>query len=85
MGRFCINWEKFKEEFKCPKRYHTGSRTNGLSMSGSGISKSFDVQMNKYIFVSRNCGFTGTCNEKILEDKREDMSGKVILDLLFGG
>ncbi|MFB6088565.1 MAG: zinc ribbon domain-containing protein [Candidatus Aenigmatarchaeota archaeon] len=84
---FCINWEKkFRKEFKCPKCGHTGSRTNRLSMSGSGISKFFDVQMNKYIFVScESCGFTEVYNEKVLENKEEGMTGEDIVDLLFGG
>ncbi|NPV42812.1 hypothetical protein H0A61_02740 [Koleobacter methoxysyntrophicus] len=77
--------DRFKEKFKCSKCNHTGARTQKLSMTGTGLSKLFDIQMHKYLFVScENCGYTEVFDLKILEGK-SGIDAMDILDLFFGG
>jgi|Deesub1362A_J573_1020465.scaffolds.fasta_scaffold01992_8 hypothetical protein len=80
-----MNIEKeFASRFKCPKCRRIGGTVKKLAMTGTGLSKIFDIQMNKYLFVSCNSwGYTEVYNQSIIEGK-EGMSASDILDLLFG-
>ncbi|MGC9523121.1 MAG: zinc ribbon domain-containing protein [Anaerolineae bacterium] len=69
------------EKFVCAKCRHHGAHVEELSMSGTGISRLFEVQPYRYAFVScTNCGYTEVYNLDIL--KGSDDLG-TILDILF--
>lgn len=73
--------ERIGGAFRCPKCSQTGAHVEKLAMSGTGISRLFEVQPYLYAFAScRNCGFTEIYNLKTLEGK--DNLGEV-LDILF--
>ncbi|MFZ3579420.1 zinc ribbon domain-containing protein [Virgibacillus sp. DJP39] len=49
-----------------------------VSMSGTGLSKMFDVQHNQFIVIyCKNCGYSEFYNKK-------SSAGSNILDLFFG-
>lgn len=73
--------ERIEQAFSCPKCKHKGAVVEHLSMSGTGLSRLFEVQPYRYAFVScRNCGFTEVYNLDIL--KGADNLGN-LLDILF--
>lgn len=76
--------QMLKDKFVCSKCKHTSAKVKEVSMSGSGLSKLFDIEYNHYLFVScLNCGFVEIYNPTILEGKtRGELS--TILDILFG-
>lgn len=77
--------ERFQSEYRCSKCGSIGAETKKLAMSGTGLSRMFDIQMNKYLFVScRSCGFTEVYNLHILEGKGK-FDAMDIFDMLFGG
>ncbi|WP_366924524.1 zinc ribbon domain-containing protein [Metallumcola ferriviriculae] len=77
--------QRFQEEFKCSKCGNLGAHTKKLAMTGTGLSKMFDIQMNKYLFVScTSCGFSEVYNLRTLEGK-SGMDATDIFDVLFGG
>ncbi|MGV8154836.1 MAG: zinc ribbon domain-containing protein [Alkaliphilus sp.] len=87
MGMRSENYEfrkRFQEEFKCNKCGNIGAVTKPLAMTGTGLSKLFDIQMNKYLFVScTSCSFTEVYNLHILEG-RKNFEAMDIFDILFG-
>ena len=69
------------EAFVCAKCGVGDASVERLSMSGTGISRLFDVQPYRYAFVScRRCGHTEIYNLKMLA--QADNLGDV-LDILF--
>lgn len=73
----------FEEQFDCPKCKHTGANVDKLAMSGTGLSRFLDIQLNKFAFVScQNCGFTEIYNLRTLE-KRGGIGD--LIDILFSG
>ena len=75
--------EIFEQQFQCPKCKNTGAKVDKLAMSGTGLSRFMDVQLNKFAFVScLNCGFTEVYNLKTLE-KRDGFGD--LIDILFAG
>lgn len=75
--------DELAERFVCSKCKNSGAITKRISAAGTGISKMFDIQHNKFIAVScNNCGYTEIYNPEVLEGK--DKLGS-ILDVLFGG
>jgi len=73
----------FEQQFDCPKCKQTGAKVDKLAMSGTGLSRFLDLQLNRFAFVScLNCGFTEVYNLKTLEG-RDDLGD--ILDILFMG
>jgi hypothetical protein len=71
------------EEFVCQHCKQHGAHVERVSMSGTGISRLFDIQPYRYVFVScHNCGYTEVFNLKMLEGK-DDVG--VFLDVLFSG
>lgn len=67
--------------FHCQKCGQDGAHVERLAMSGTGLSRLFEVQPYKYTFAScRNCGFTEIYSLKILEGK--DNLG-TFLEILF--
>lgn len=68
-------------EFVCQHCKSSGAQVERLSMSGTGISRLFDIQPYRYAFVScNNCGYTEVFNLKTLEGK-DDVG--LFLDVLF--
>ena len=56
--------------FVCSKCLHSGGHVEHLAMSGTGLSRLFEIQAYRYAFVScKNCGFTEIFNLNILKGK----------------
>lgn len=69
------------QKFACPKCDHRGAHVERLAMSGTDLSRLFEVQPHRYAFVScHNCGYTEVFNLRTLEGK--DNVG-TLLDILF--
>lgn len=69
------------EAFHCPKCDHQDARVERRAMSGTGISRFFEVQPYSYAFVScSNCGYTEIYDLKPLEGK-DDLG--TFLEILF--
>ena len=67
--------------FVCAKCLHSGGHVEHLAMSGTGISRMFEIQAYRYAFVScKNCGYTEIFNLKILKGK-DDLG--TFLEILF--
>jgi len=75
--------QEIHSRFHCNKCGHSECHTKELAMTGTGLSKMFDIQNNYYMFVScTRCGFTEVYNSNVLKGQRGQLSN--ILDLLFG-
>ncbi len=73
--------EELAEAFVCGKCDQQGAEVQRLSMSGTGVSRLFDIQPYRYAFVScANCGYTEVFNLKTLAGK-DDLG--LFLDILF--
>lgn len=69
------------QKFVCTRCGQRGAEVERLSMSGTGLSRLFEVQPHRYAFVScANCGFTEVYNLKLLEGQ-DDLG--TFLDMLF--
>lgn len=74
--------EQLAAKFVCVKCKGSGATVKRIAATGTGISRVFDIQHNKFIAVScQQCGFTELYNPEILEGK--DTRGD-ILDIIFG-
>jgi predicted nucleic-acid-binding Zn-ribbon protein len=75
--------ELLATRFRCAKCKSQGGTTKRFAVTGTGLSKFFDIQHNKFIAVScNNCGYTEVYNPEVLEGK--DKLGTIV-DVLFGG
>lgn len=75
--------DEIHSRFTCNKCGHNECHTKELAMTGTGLSKMFDIQNNYFLFVScTNCGFTEVYNSNVLKGKRGQLGN--ILDILFG-
>jgi hypothetical protein len=73
--------EQLERAFICPKCDHEGAHAEELAMSGTGLSRLFEVQPYRYAFVScTNCGYTEVYNLSVLDGK--DNLG-TFLEILF--
>lgn len=69
------------QKFVCSRCQHSGADVRSLAMSGTGLSRLFEIQPYRYVFAScTNCGFTEVYNLKVLEGK--DNVG-TFLEILF--
>ncbi|NLF11649.1 MAG: hypothetical protein GX597_07660 [Anaerolineaceae bacterium] len=69
------------QEFVCARCQHKGAHVERLSMSGTGLSRLFEIQPYRYAFVScGNCGYTEVFNLRTLEGK-DDLG--TFLEILF--
>ncbi len=69
------------EQFSCRHCHGHGAHVERLSMSGTGLSRLFEVQPYRYAFVScKNCGYTEIFNLRMLQGK-DDVG--LFLDILF--
>ena len=74
--------DQLGERFVCSKCRHRGAVTKRIAATGTGLSRLFDIQHNKFIAVScRSCGFTELYNPIFLEGTSR--TGDV-LDVIFG-
>ena len=77
--------EVIMSHFKCVKCKCRECIVKEVAMTGTGLSKMFDIQYNHYLFVScENCGYVEVYNPDILRNKKQGTLGTV-LDILFGG
>ncbi|HEU5139810.1 MAG TPA: zinc ribbon domain-containing protein [Bacillales bacterium] len=75
--------EEIQSRFKCDKCGHTSCVAKDVAMSGTGLSKMFDIQHNHYLFVScEGCGYVEVYNPDILEGKQGKLGS--VLDIFFG-
>lgn len=73
--------QKLARAFVCARCGQQGGHVERLSMSGTGLSRLFEVQAYRYAFVScQNCGYTEVYNLRTLEGK--DNVG-TFLEVLF--
>ncbi len=71
--------------FKCSKCKHDECNIKEVAMSGTGLSKIFDIEHNHFLFVScGNCGFVEIYDPDVIHGKKSGSLG-TILDILFGG
>ncbi|MFZ7101706.1 MAG: zinc ribbon domain-containing protein [Peptococcaceae bacterium] len=74
--------KKVEEEFKCQKCGSVGAEVREVAMTGTGLSKLFDIQNNEFLFIScKECGFTEVFNLHILEKRPSSW----LMDFLIGG
>ncbi len=74
--------KEIESRFVCAKCHSTGATVKSLAMTGTGISKLFDIQHNRYTFAScNNCGYTDVYNLDILKGKKDKVGN--ILDIIF--
>ncbi|SFB04764.1 hypothetical protein SAMN04488072_10637 [Lentibacillus halodurans] len=67
-----------QENRGCIKCGSTDAEQNEVAMTGTGLSKMFDVQNNQFIVVScQNCGYSEFYNKK-------SSAGSNIFDFFFG-
>lgn len=73
--------EGLAREFVCDRCDETGAHVEHLTMSGTGLSRLFEIQRYRYAFVScNNCGYTEVYDLRVLEGK--DSLG-AFLEVLF--
>ncbi|WP_456477780.1 zinc ribbon domain-containing protein [Geoglobus ahangari] len=74
---------EFESRFRCPKCGNTKAQAKKLAMTGTGLSKILDIQMNKYLAVScLYCGYTEFYRLDVVEGKRGVIGD--VLDVIFG-
>jgi predicted nucleic-acid-binding Zn-ribbon protein len=74
--------EQLADRFRCPKCRTAGGQARRIATTGTGLSRLFDVQHNRFIAVScTHCGYTEMYNPRVLGD-RENLTD--VLDVLFG-
>jgi len=68
-------------EFVCDRCGERGAHVERVTMSGTGLSRLFEVQPYRYVFVScDNCGYTDVYDLRTLEGK-DDLG--TFLEVLF--
>lgn len=73
-----------QSKFKCVKCGHSECLIKEVAMTGTGLSKMFDIQHNHFLFVScEGCGYVEVYNPDVLEGKSRGQLG-TIMDILFG-
>ena len=73
--------EALASRFVCARCRQQGGHVEELAMSGTGLSRLFELQPYRYAFVScLNCGYTEAYSLDILQGK--DDVGR-FLDILF--
>ncbi len=73
--------QQLANAFVCPKCGNHGANVQRLAMSGTGLSRLFEVQPYRYSFAScKKCGYTEVYNIDTLEGA--DNLG-TLLEILF--
>ncbi|NIS80239.1 MAG: hypothetical protein GTO14_08525 [Anaerolineales bacterium] len=72
---------QLSDAFRCSKCDQSGAHVEKLAMSGTGVSRLFEIQPYRYAFAScNNCGYTEIYNLTTLEGK-DDLGD--LLDIIF--
>ncbi|WP_100406623.1 zinc ribbon domain-containing protein [Bacillus solitudinis] len=67
------------EERGCIKCGHTKAETKEIATTGTGLSKMFDIQHNKFVVVyCTNCGYSEFYN-------KQASTASNVVDFFFGG
>ena len=75
--------DQIAQRFVCAKCGQRRCNARRMATTGTGLSKLFDIQHNKFISVScSNCGYTELYDPRVLE--KQSHLGDV-LDVIFGG
>ncbi|WP_231638506.1 zinc ribbon domain-containing protein [Paenibacillus sp. JCM 10914] len=70
-------------KFMCRRCGHLECITQEVSMSGTGVSKIFDINYNHYLFVScTRCGFVEVINPDVLRGHKSGTL-ETILDFIW--
>lgn len=73
---------EIQRKFCCPKCSHNSVVIGGLSATGKGLSRMFDIQHNKFTTVTcGRCGYTEFFKDNITNQ----LSAEDFLDFFFGG
>lgn len=73
--------DRLSKAFRCQKCQHHGAQVERRALSGTGLTRFFEIQPYSYAFVScANCGYTEIFDLKTLEGK--DNLG-TFLEVLF--
>jgi predicted nucleic-acid-binding Zn-ribbon protein len=76
--------EVIENKFKCSKCTGTDCTVKEVAMTGTGLSKLFDIQHNHFLFVScTSCGFVEVYDPDVLQGLKSGRLGTV-MDILFG-
>ena len=71
-----------EQRWKCPKCGNTEFLKKEVAMTGTGLSKIFDIQHNEYIVITcKKCGYSEFYDKSVVENSDDLMD---ILDILFG-
>lgn len=77
--------EAIQSRFRCAKCGGEDCSVKEVAMTGTGLSKLFDIQHNHYLFVScEQCGAVEIYDPEVLSGHKPGRLG-TILDVLFGG
>jgi len=75
--------KEIASRFRCTKCRNTGASVKSLAMTGTGASKIFNIQHNRYIVAScNNCGYTEMYDLDKLSGGKDTVRN--ILDAIFG-
>jgi predicted nucleic-acid-binding Zn-ribbon protein len=73
--------QMLEQAFRCPRCSSQGAHVERLAMSGTGISRLFEIQKYRYAFVScDSCGYTEIFDLGVLEGQ-DDLG--TFLEVLF--
>jgi predicted nucleic-acid-binding Zn-ribbon protein len=73
--------DQLAERFLCARCDHRGAHVERLALSGTGLSRLFEIQAYRYAFVScTQCGYTEVYSLQTLEGK-DDLG--TFLEILF--
>ncbi len=81
----CLSMEELMiSKFNCRRCGHRDCISQEVSMSGTGVSKIFDIDYHHYLFVScTRCGFVEVFNTDVLRGHKSGALGTV-LDIIWG-
>jgi len=76
-----LDIKKIEEGYKCSKCNSIGAQVSEVAMTGTGLSRLFDIQHNEFLFIScKQCGYTEVFNLHILEKRPKSY----LMDILIG-
>ena len=74
--------QQLASRFICPKCRVSGASVKRIAATGTGFSRLFDLQRNRFIAVScTRCGYTELYDPRAFGDQEKTTD---VLDILFG-